>query len=71
MRAAGVAKQAWLILLVPLLAIFFLSDGRVFSATLLKTRPSLRKSRAAALAESARLAWRLPPRAFRNAPHNS
>ncbi len=31
LRAAGVAKQAWLILLVPLLAIFFLNDGRVFS----------------------------------------
>jgi predicted PurR-regulated permease PerM len=30
LRAAGVAKQAWLILLVPLLAIFFLKDGRVF-----------------------------------------
>ena len=31
LRAAGVAKEAWLILLVPLLAIFFLKDGRVFS----------------------------------------
>jgi predicted PurR-regulated permease PerM len=31
LRAAGVAKQAWLILLVPLLAIFFLKDGRTFS----------------------------------------
>lgn len=30
-RAAGVAKKAWLILLVPLLAIFFLKDGRAFS----------------------------------------
>ena len=31
LRAAGVAKEAWLILLVPLLAIFFLKDGRTFS----------------------------------------
>jgi predicted PurR-regulated permease PerM len=31
LRAAGVAKEVWLILLVPLLAIFFLKDGRVFS----------------------------------------
>lgn len=31
LRAASVAKEAWLILLVPLLAIFFLKDGRVFS----------------------------------------
>jgi predicted PurR-regulated permease PerM len=31
LRAANFAKQAWLILLVPLLAIFFLNDGRVFS----------------------------------------
>lgn len=31
LRAAGVAKEAWLIFLVPLLAIFFLKDGRVFS----------------------------------------
>ena len=31
LRAAGVAKEAWLILLVPLLAIFFLKDGRSFS----------------------------------------
>jgi predicted PurR-regulated permease PerM len=30
-RAAGVAKEFWLILLVPLLAIFFLKDGRAFS----------------------------------------
>jgi predicted PurR-regulated permease PerM len=30
LRAAGVAKEAWLVLLVPLLAIFFLKDGRVF-----------------------------------------
>jgi len=31
LKAASVAKEAWLILLVPLLAIFFLKDGRVFS----------------------------------------
>src|SRR6266481_5631683 len=31
LRAAGVAKEAWLIILVPLLAIFFLKDGRSFS----------------------------------------
>jgi predicted PurR-regulated permease PerM len=31
LRAASVAKEAWLILLIPLLAIFFLKDGRVFS----------------------------------------
>jgi predicted PurR-regulated permease PerM len=30
LRAAGAAKEAWLILLVPLLAIFFLKDGRTF-----------------------------------------
>jgi predicted PurR-regulated permease PerM len=31
LRAASVAKEVWLILLIPLLAIFFLKDGRVFS----------------------------------------
>lgn len=31
LRAAGVAKEAWLLILVPLLAIFFLKDGRSFS----------------------------------------
>ena len=31
LRAAGVAKGAWLILLVPVLAIFFLKDGGTFS----------------------------------------
>jgi len=31
LRAASVAKEVWLILLVPLLAIFFLKDGRSFS----------------------------------------
>src|SRR5215469_10183858 len=35
LRAAGVAKEAWLILLVPLLAIFFLKDGKSFSGVLL------------------------------------
>jgi predicted PurR-regulated permease PerM len=33
-RVAGVAKQAWLIVLVPILAAFFLREGRVFSGTL-------------------------------------
>jgi predicted PurR-regulated permease PerM len=31
LRAAAIAKNAWLVFLVPLLAIFFLKDGRVFS----------------------------------------
>jgi len=31
LKAASLAKEVWLILLVPLLAIFFLKDGRVFS----------------------------------------
>ena len=31
MRAAEVAKQAWLLIVVPILAIFFLKDGRGFS----------------------------------------
>ena len=35
LRAAGVAKQAWLVLLVPLLALFFLKDGRAFGEVLL------------------------------------
>ena len=34
--AAHEAKQAWIILLVPLLAIFFLKDGKAFSDVLLK-----------------------------------
>jgi predicted PurR-regulated permease PerM len=34
---ADVAKQAWLLLIVPLLAIFFLKDGRAFSEFLLST----------------------------------
>jgi predicted PurR-regulated permease PerM len=37
LRAANVAKQAWLILLVPLLAIFFLKDGQSFSNVALST----------------------------------
>jgi predicted PurR-regulated permease PerM len=35
LRAAGAAKEAWLILLVPLLAIFFLKDGKSFGSALL------------------------------------
>jgi predicted PurR-regulated permease PerM len=37
LRVADVAKQAWLFLVVPLLSIFFLKDGRVFSDFLLST----------------------------------
>lgn len=37
LRAANVAKEAWLILLVPLLAIFFLKDGQSFSNVALST----------------------------------
>jgi predicted PurR-regulated permease PerM len=42
LRAAGIAKEAWLILLVPLLAIFFLKDGRGFGdfvLSLVQSRP--------------------------------
>jgi predicted PurR-regulated permease PerM len=35
LRAASVAKKAWLVLLVPFLAIFFLKDGGAFSRVLL------------------------------------
>lgn len=35
LRAAGVAKKAWIVLLVPLLAIFFLKDGGAFGRVLL------------------------------------
>ena len=35
LRAADVAKQAWLLFVVPLLSIFFLKDGRAFSEFLL------------------------------------
>lgn len=37
LRVADVAKQAWLFLVVPLLSIFFLKDGRSFSDFLLST----------------------------------
>ncbi|HTT17539.1 MAG TPA: AI-2E family transporter [Candidatus Sulfotelmatobacter sp.] len=36
-RTADVAKQAWLLFVVPLLSIFFLKDGRTFSGFLLST----------------------------------
>jgi len=37
LRTADVAKQAWLLFVVPLLSIFFLKDGRTFSDFLLST----------------------------------
>ena len=37
LRVADLAKQAWLLIVVPLLSIFFLKDGRVFSGFLLST----------------------------------
>jgi predicted PurR-regulated permease PerM len=37
LRVADVAKQAWLFLVVPILSIFFLRDGRTFSDVLLTT----------------------------------
>ena len=37
LRLADVAKQAWLFFIVPLLSIFFLKDGRMFSEFLLST----------------------------------
>jgi predicted PurR-regulated permease PerM len=37
LRTADVAKQAWLLFVVPLLSIFFLKDGRAFSSFLLST----------------------------------
>jgi predicted PurR-regulated permease PerM len=37
LRTADVAKQAWLLVIVPLLSIFFLKDGRAFSDFLLST----------------------------------
>jgi predicted PurR-regulated permease PerM len=37
LRTADVAKQAWLLLVVPLLSVFFLKDGRAFSGFLLST----------------------------------
>lgn len=42
LRAADVAKQAWLLIVVPILAIFFLKDGRGFSEvglSLVQSRP--------------------------------
>jgi predicted PurR-regulated permease PerM len=42
LHVADVAKQAWLLIIVPLLAIFFLKDGRAFSEILLdlvRSRP--------------------------------
>jgi predicted PurR-regulated permease PerM len=42
LRIAEVAKQAWLLVIVPLLSIFFLKDGRAFSQILLdsvRSRP--------------------------------
>jgi predicted PurR-regulated permease PerM len=35
LHVAGVAQQAWLLVIVPLLSIFFLKDGRAFSEDLL------------------------------------
>lgn len=35
LRVAEVAKQSWLVLIVPILSIFFLRDGRAFSEVLL------------------------------------
>jgi len=37
LRTADVAKEAWLLFVVPLLSIFFLKDGRAFSGFLLST----------------------------------
>lgn len=37
LRVADVAKQAWLLVVVPLLSIFFLKDGRAFSEVLLNS----------------------------------
>ena len=42
LRVADVAKEAWLLVIVPLLSIFFLKDGRAFSLILLdlvRSRP--------------------------------
>jgi len=42
LRVADVAKEAWLLIIVPLLSIFFLKDGRAFSQILLdlvRSRP--------------------------------
>jgi predicted PurR-regulated permease PerM len=40
LRVADVAKQAWLFVIVPILSIFFLRDGRTFSEVLLSTMQS-------------------------------
>jgi predicted PurR-regulated permease PerM len=40
LHVADVAKQAWLLFVVPLLSIFFLKDGRAFSQVLLDLVPS-------------------------------
>jgi predicted PurR-regulated permease PerM len=40
LRIADVAGQAWLLIVVPLLSIFFLKDGRAFSEFLLDSTPS-------------------------------
>jgi predicted PurR-regulated permease PerM len=40
LRVADVAKQAWLLVIVPLLSIFFLKDGHTFSQILLDLVPS-------------------------------
>lgn len=37
LRVADVAKQAWMLLVVPILSMFFLKDGRAFSDVLLAT----------------------------------
>jgi predicted PurR-regulated permease PerM len=37
LRIADVARQAWLLLVVPILSMFFLKDGRAFSEVLLAT----------------------------------
>ncbi len=37
LRIADVAKQAWMLLVVPILSMFFLKDGRAFSDVLLAT----------------------------------
>jgi predicted PurR-regulated permease PerM len=37
LRIADVAKQAWMLLIVPILSMFFLKDGRAFSDVLLST----------------------------------
>jgi predicted PurR-regulated permease PerM len=40
LRVADVAKQAWIFVVVPILSIFFLRDGRAFSEVLLSTMQS-------------------------------